>query len=137
MNNELTPLLKIDEVLHHINLSFDSKNPTNFKTIYDAMGKNYPEQIDEMELMNILRKLEKDKYIEAKITEEKTDYYMTYDGTLFDSVGGYYKENSIKESLLRIKTATFILTIVLAAGTVVASIYYLNELFNKGCCCCY
>ena len=135
MANKLTPLQKIDEVLHNISVRNELEIVTNTEKIYQSLGEIYPDQIGIMELIIIIRKLKKDGYIEELIFDEVPHYYKTFDGSLFREQGGYYKRNELENSTLKMHKTTFFLTWILAIGTSVAALYYLSELLIKWFCC--
>lgn len=93
--------------------------------------------IGEVNIVFIVRKLQKEGYIElVEVESGKVEScIINFDGKVFKEMGGYSgRFNREKALYLRQnfydKSLTF-LTAVIAVGTVVAALYYLTELYKE------
>ena len=123
---QLTLIQKLDEVLHYIKTGTEFGSPLTFESIYKEMGSKYPEQIGELELKSMINKLEKDKYLEIK----SSFYYITFEGSFFEIKGGYQQEIDEANRVSNLEQRNSKLQFIIAAGTSIAALYYLNELSN-------
>ena len=123
---QLTLIQKLDEVLHHIKIGTEFGSPLTFDSIYQEMGSKYPEQIDKLELKSMLNKLKEDKYLEIK----DIFYYVTFDGSFFEIKGGYQQEIKEAKRVSNLEGTNSTLQSIIAVGTSIAALYYLNEIFG-------
>lgn len=106
--------------------------------------------VDEYEHMPIVYHLFEDKYIDANwqfpLTKDSgnspNQIKITFKGIVFINEGGYTKQklnnSSNNERIKSLENKTFALTLLIAIGTIIAALYYANELckFYKWCDFC-
>ncbi len=147
-------LVNLDTILNHLN-----RNSDGFKSVFE-IRRDLESEFKSHELQAILNKLAKDGYVDFIEKNEiasiryHTDgenivryYSISYEGRVFlDLVGGYVKqaglnlsesirldklENDQRESRNQLN----FLTKLIAAGTLVAAVYYLYFLIRDLCQC--
>jgi hypothetical protein len=85
---ELTPVQKLDEVLHRINAAQKPHFRTGNEIVIELKNKGIT--IESKELFEILHKLHEDKTCYKNIHQDNTTYYYsTFEGQLLESRGGY------------------------------------------------
>lgn len=148
---EINPLFKLDVVLMFLYVK------SSFIISLEEIQTGVFDQIksDQVEISLILKKLLKDEYIEKQeVTEQKdkhllkpTEYTVTYyninfNGKIFLKQGAYTLEDvRFREQNKKLETLKFdqikrdeflkILTIWIAAGAIVASLYYSIEIYRE------
>jgi hypothetical protein len=150
--DDVDPLYKLDCVLMYL---FLKQEPSKAKIGEVTIGVYHLIKSHETEINQIIYKLIKDNYVRFEDTTVYTDthllrptanlvryYNITFEGVLFLKSGGYtvqkaifISENKKLETLKsdQIKRDEFlkILTWWIAAGAIVASIYYLIEIYKE------
>ena len=142
---ELTPLEKLDAVLfvlekYHQPQSIGKPEGEDAITIMQLLHSEGKE-IHPNELHFILRKLEDDKLIYNNNDTENHYYSINFNGRIFKEQGSYVqKRNEAVAENIRLEAAersakanriaTFWLTLVVAAGTLVAAWYYSIEIWK-------
>ncbi|HEX7414722.1 MAG TPA: hypothetical protein VF411_11830, partial [Bacteroidia bacterium] len=117
---------RLDEVLTHIRTNLEGIDTLeNILTKFTLKWK----MSDSRLVAAILKKLEKDEYIEClKVLNLNIVYQITFEGIVFVKKGGYVKQRR-NEGLKNMTYKTNI--IVLCAAAIVATIYYTHELLKK------
>jgi|GEM_PF-5665949 len=157
--DKLTPAQKLDLVLNEMNVN-SNKGWRNTDSIYYSVNEikdtriDKPKYFNPVEFTRIIKKLDKDGFVECEmqgtpVHSQQRDYKyphykITFEGeTLLDLEGGYSgrltsqnkeKVEVDKQRILQMRLQTKLnrLTFWIAIGTVIAAIYYLNELYLKG-----
>ena len=130
-----TPFDKIDSILSYI-CNADQPPYRTFGEVYKDNGY----ENNSKELIEILLKLEKDKYVHTELNSENIKrYYSTFDGRMFLAKSAYKQqkldEEKEKNQIKEIQKIQLYLTIILAIGAAVASVYYLIEIIKSFCHC--
>jgi len=145
MDKELKYLFELDYVLHFLATSPYAKGLITEKDLTKHIST---EIIQNERLLKILNKLIKDNFLKTEIRELNTGiesvYIITFDGLVYDELGGYnatYLENNKLKNILEQQNKNQeqikYLTIIIAIGTGMAAIYYFLEIvkyFSKCCC---
>jgi len=137
----MTRIEKLDHVLNWFATSSFDKGGIEV----DDIKRLIPEISELDELNRILNKLVKDAYIDAHKKEETFDaifgkkvittirYQTTFEGYIFAEQGGYKAEikqaNAESTRLIAVENQTLLLTLILAVGALIASVYYVVELY--------
>ncbi len=99
-----------------------------------SMGELHQKTTIGIDLAIMIKKLEKDGYIEiaeGEIPQVLTiDYFLNYDGVIFISCGGY--ETKYLKDIMAIETRKVVdrLTYAIALGSVVCAVYYILEILK-------
>lgn len=148
MQNEISDL---DDVLAYMAGPFGTHHIT-FDEILSHFQKDARWQNQGYYLTKVMNKLSKDGYIEysdkedydrSKVYAIKTNiraYSITWDGIYFLKLGGYKKEiesknklQTIEGDLKKLQVRTYVLTLIIMAGTSIAAIYYILEILKDFC----
>lgn len=144
---------QLDVILSTIWVNKDIR--LTFTGIAKMVSDNFGDNIPFGDILSILKRLEKDGYIEyddravTKESPENRVYRLTFDGRFWIEQGGYRAEadrrkteadRGIAESIRAEKfeiaqkdyqTNMIVLTVILSLGTAISAMYYLVELYWK------
>lgn|GEM_PF-4828274 len=146
MNNKTTSIQRIDWVLEWFATSGLVKNGCDFNFAYKHIVEKHPVLSEEqdwgIELIKILKKLEKDGYIDVipetqappvlgiKIYSHPKLYVISFEGDVFNEQRGYKGEID-KDSLQeRRTTQTLTMTKLIAIGVIPPMLYYMVEIIK-------
>ena len=139
MSKELKYIDELDYVLHFLATNPYAKGFISDGEMWDHIQKTEM-RMEGSKLVMYLNKLVKDNYVHIEIPnvkESTANYKISFEGLIQDELGGYHQlylkdieSRTIQNKLKNIQKWQLILTIILAFGALVASIYYGLEIIN-------
>jgi len=139
MSKELKHIYELDYVLHFLATNQYAKGFISDGEMWKRLEQTEMRMTGE-KLIMYLNKLVNDNYVHIEIpnTEEAiANYKITFEGLIQDELGGYHQlylkdieSRTIQNKLKNIQEWQLVLTIILAIGASVASIYYGLEIIK-------
>jgi hypothetical protein len=129
----------LDDTLIFISITDNEMGIKAIELLESLRNSKYSE-LKLTQLYIILEKLEKDKYITQGVKEYRTEvttikgtyYEISIDGIVFLEMGGYRGQKKESQNQKDLISNTFLLTLIVAWGTLIAAIYYIFQLYCFG-----
>jgi hypothetical protein len=133
----MTPLEKIDKILNFLKERSDLSASFSKEYIWNLYISKTPElKINRQLYDEILKQLIEDGYIRENKTEDsQPNYHLALKGLIFDSYQNQELEiQKLKSTTQKLTYRNYVLTALIALGTLIAAWYYLTQLWDYYFC---